>query len=229
MKVDDENLGHLIHEAEIRIQIIKKSLPVEIHAGGVSTIAKTPYKLLIFREALIWRLAETSEVALSLFKDRKHVSAIIMIRSVIECAAACWFILELIEEYQEKRSLTKLDEKVTRLLMGQKWNSELPSAVHINDMLRSADKTVTGMFKSYDIMSEYAHPNWSGVFGMYGKRGGEDYIALFGENIRKGDGVLKVGINGLLGALTAFEFAYNRISDLMPEFVESCEDDVTKL
>jgi hypothetical protein len=91
------------------------------------------------------------------------------------------------------------------------------------ELLERMDKTVRGVRKSYDTLSEMAHPNWRGVFGMYANTDEAKFTAHFGGGLRPTDGTKGAIVNALLGALDLFELAYNRISDEMPEFLAELE------
>jgi len=81
------------------------------------------------------------------------------------------------------------------------------------------DRVVTGVLHSYSSLSEIAHPNWSGVVGLYSKTDHEKYVTRFGRALRNADGNAGMIANALLGSLSAFEYAYNKISDAMPVFL----------
>ena len=83
----------------------------------------------------------------------------------------------------------------------------------------------------YDRLSEVAHPNWAGVVWLYSKNGGPNFITHFGRGLHEVDSSRGMITNAILGSLGAFEYAYNRIADLMPAFLAELEsiwsDDAT--
>jgi hypothetical protein len=113
-----------------------------------------------------------------------------------------------------------LDDKVMSLLLGHRNLSDMPKAKHVHDFLRVADKTLPGVLRSYDLMSEYAHPNWSGVALVYSHNDHENLLTNFGSGTRaNASRHVTLGLECLLGSLMMLEFSYNRITDDMPDFV----------
>ena len=116
----------------------------------------------------------------------------------------------------------QLNDLLMRLLGGSKW-PEAPKPVHVNDLLRKIEKEIPGVMASYDSLSEIVHPNWSGVVGLYSKADQKNFITYFGRGLHAADRTREQISNAMLGSLGVFEYAYNRISDLMPSFLAELE------
>lgn len=110
-----------------------------------------------------------------------------------------------------------------RLLGASKKWLEAPKPVHVLDCLRKMDKKIPGVLSSYDNLSEVVHPNWAGVVGLYSKNDQPNFITRFGRGLRGVDSSRSMITNAMLGSLGAFEYAYNRIADLMPAFLAELE------
>src|SRR5260370_40857585 len=106
-----------------------------------------------------------------------------------------------------------------RLLAGSRKWPEAPKPVHILDSLRKMDKRIPGVLSSYASLSEIAHPNWRGVAGLYSKNDEPNFIAYFGRGLHSADSSRGMITNAMLGSLGAFEYAYNRISELLLAFL----------
>jgi hypothetical protein len=74
--------------------------------------------------------------------------------------------MELLDDRQ-KLSPKDLNEVLMRMLAGSRLWDDGPKALQILSCIDRMDKKVPGVRKSYDVLSEIAHPNWRGVFGMY--------------------------------------------------------------
>jgi len=126
--------------------------------------------------------------------------------------------MELLDDRQ-KLSPKDLNEVLMRMLAGSRLWDDGPQALQILSCIDRMDKKVPGVSKSYDVLSEIAHPNWRGVFGMYSKTDEAKFTAHFGRGLRQSDSPQDAIVKALLGAPGLFELAYNRISDAMPEFL----------
>ena len=111
-----------------------------------------------------------------------------------------------------------------RMLVGSRTWGDMPQAINILTCLDAMDKRIPGARASYDSLSEIAHPNWRGVFGLYAETDRANYISYFGRAL--GDTATRATgaiLNSMLGSLGAFEYAYNKISELMPGFLAELE------
>jgi len=76
----------------------------------------------------------------------------------------------------------------------------------------------------YDVLSEFAHPNWAGTTLLYSKSDPPNFCTDFGSNIRAPNSTKKSEVIGLSVALIMFERSYNRIGDRMPAFIALCDN-----
>ncbi len=199
---------------------------------AVSPVSKLPYKALLYREALIWRMAELGREALANFERNKLVSAIVLTRAAFETSAALWHLCANLDAVVESGDVGDIDDYLMGLVMGSATGPSptdpastdpvLPRPVKVSAFLKQVDKDIDGFSHQYGILSEYAHPNWAGTGLLYSKHNPEDRSTIFGQNIR-GDSSTKIGVVNLSVALMMFERSYIRIGDVMPAFVVLCE------
>jgi hypothetical protein len=207
-----------VTEARARVNALRDSLPHSVDAAALGVWSKAPFQLLCTREALIWRTEELGRTACDALERSDLAAAALLARATIESAALVWKLMEVLEDRQ-KFSPKELNEVLMRMLVGSRLWDDSPQALQILSCIDRMDKNVSGVRKSYDILSEIAHPNWRGVFGMYSETNEAKFTAHFGRDLRKTEGTKDAIVNALLGALGLFELAYNRISDAMPGFL----------
>ena len=108
--------------------------------------------------------------------------------------------------------------------MGSKADTEMPpSAINVLNFVDLIDEDIPGFRHQYDRLSEFAHPNWAGTAFLFSKIDYSTAIAEFGENTRGTESTRRIGLANLSAALAIFEVSYNRITDLMLDFVQLCE------
>jgi hypothetical protein len=175
-------------------------------------LVQSSLQLLCTREALIWLTEELARTACDALERDDLAAAALLARATVESAALAWKLMEMLGDRQ-KLSRQELSETLVRMLAGSRLWPDAPQALQILSCIDRMDKTVPGVRKSYDILSEIAHPNWGGVFGMYAKTDEAKFTAHFGRGLRSTEGTKRAVVNALLGALGLFELTYNRISD----------------
>lgn len=211
-----------LKEARARADALRASLPASVDAAALGVWSKAPFQLLCTREALIWRTEELARTACDALERDDLTAAALLARATVESAALAWRLMEVLDDRQ-KLSRQELNDILMKVLVGSRLWSDMPQALQILSCIDRMDKKVPGVRKSYDILSEIAHPNWRGVFGLYAKTDEPKFIARFGRGLRQNDRTKAPIVNALLGALGLFEFAYNRISDAMPDFLGELE------
>jgi hypothetical protein len=233
----EESVAFLLDEIRERIELLESSLPKRIDGMGLSPISKLPYKALLYREALIWRMAELSREALERFEKNKLVSGIVLARAAIETTAALWYLCTKVESVVTSGVLGNIDDYLMQLTMGNATEASatdsdaadpiFPRPVKVRAFLKQVEKEIEGFSHQYGILSEYVHPNWSGTALLYSKSDAEFGCTIFGQNLR-GESTRNIGVGNLSVALLLFEKAYGRIGELMPRFIELCESRLQK-
>lgn len=220
-------------EIRDRLELLESILPERVDAMAVSPTSKLPFKVLVYREALIWRMAELGRSAFQSFERDRLVSAIVLTRAAVETSAALWYLYSKVAVAVESNAVDDIDNHLMKLLAGvatvapktdaSKADKTLPRPVKVGAFLKQVEKDIEGFSHQYGILSEYAHPNWSGTVLLYAKHDSENRLTDFGQNIRKGEGTKLIGVVNLSVALAMFETSYNRIADLIPTFTKLCE------
>ena len=233
MKHMERDIPALIEEIRGRIELLESNLPTRVDAMAVSPISKLPYKGMLYREALVWRMAELGREALESFEKNRLVSAIVLTRAAVETSAALWYLCKKVDEVVKSGVVGDIDNNLMRLMMGSATgasaddanatDSVLPRPIKVGDFLKQVEKDIKGFSHQYGILSEYAHPNWAGTALLYSKPKPEDRSTIFGQNIR-GSNTKNIGVVNLSVALMMFDRSYNRIADLMPTFISLCEN-----
>jgi hypothetical protein len=117
-----------------------------------------------------------------------------------------------------------LDDKFEKLLLGWKADPNFPQAFNILTLIDHLDQQFHGVRARYDELSEFAHPNWSGAFGLFAITDCETYITQFGRGLRRTPSAAKeIAATALRAYLELFERAYDSISDTLPEFIAELE------
>jgi hypothetical protein len=83
---------------------------------------------------------------------------------------------------QQKLSPQKLSEILVRRLAGSRVWPDMPETLQILSCIDRMDKAVTGVCKSYDMLSEIAHPNSCGARHVRKNRLGEIHGAFWSRS-----------------------------------------------
>jgi len=218
-----ESLEELMTEIRGRVELLEKSLPRRVDAM-VSPDSKLPFKALLYREALIWRMAELARGAMENFEKDRLALAILETHAAVETSAALWYLHAKLDATLTAGAVGDVDDFLMKLAMGSRTDTDImPQAISVLTFVDRVEKDAEGFRHQYDRLSEFAHPNWAGTALLYSKPDPPNLWTDFGANIRGVDGPKNVGVINLSVALMFFERSYNRIADIMPAFIELCK------
>ena len=196
---------------------LSASLPSKVEIAALGVLSKAPFQLLTIREALIWRTEELARNACDALEKEDFAVTALLTRGITESAAMTWYLMEILEQ-RAQYTPAQLNEKLMRMFGGSKKWPETPTAINVLTYVKRMDKKLPGFEAAYNSLSEYAHPNWLGVFGLYSKIDRANFTRHFGRGFRAelAGGELT---RALVGVLMAFDYAYNKIADDMPMFL----------
>jgi hypothetical protein len=224
----EEVVSALLVEIQDRIGAFRAKLPTTVDGFAISRESKLPFKAILYREALLWRMTELSSSACDGLRKDLLAVGVLLTRGAVETAAAVWYLRGKLEAVNDSGSLGNVDEDLMSLLMGSRNNPELPKATNVLTFVDRVDKEVEGFRKQYDGLSEFAHPNWAGTTLLYSKPDPQIMGANLGANVRSSEATKQIAVVNLSVALMIFERSYNRISEVLPDFVSLCERRATQ-
>jgi hypothetical protein len=216
----DESTEDLMIEIRGRIEALESSLPKRVDA--LISPSRLPFKALIYRAALIWRMAELSRGAFENFEKDRLALALLDTRAAVETAAALWYLYGKLKAVVAAGDPGDIDTHLMRLVMGTRDDPELPAPINVLTFVDRVEKDAEGFRHQYDILSEFSHPNWAGTALLYSRHDQANLWTDFGANIRGVGEEKSIGAANLSVALMFFEHCYNRIADILPQFVELC-------
>ena len=231
-------LKPLINEIRESLAMLESDLPRQVDGFALSQKSKLPWKVLLYREALIWRIVELGRSALENFLSERIVSGVVLTRAAVEASAALWYLSAKVDAVVDSKIVGDVDEYLMKLAMGTAtgWPETdtstdvltMPRPIKIGAFLKQVEKDIEGFSHQYGVLSEYAHPNWAGTVLLYSSTNKQEAITDFGQNMRNAENARAIGVVNLSVALKMFHTKYNHISDLIPAFVSVCEAQLAK-
>ncbi len=229
----EESVASLMDEIRGRLELLESNLPKQVDGWTLSQLSKLPYKVQIYREALSWRMAELGRAAFEDFGKDKLAAAIVLTRAAVETSAALWYLCAKVDTAVESADVGDIDDYLMQMIIGiatgaptdaSTGEAITPRPIRIDKFLDRVETDIKGFKHQYGLLSEFAHPNWSGTVYLYAKHDKSKGVSDFGQNIREPEGAKRIAISNLAVALAMFERSYNRVADLIPAFAKLCED-----
>jgi hypothetical protein len=209
-------------EIRERLQTLESKLPNSLDAMAVSRTTKLPWKAVLLRDVFSWRMADLARGAFENFEKDRLASAIVLTRGAVETSATLWYLCGKVSDAIVAKTVGDIDDYLMKLLMGSRTELAMPQALNVLKFVDHVDKEVGGFRHQYDVLSEYAHPNWAGTSLLFLKHNEETRVTDFGTNIRT-ESAKNIGVLNLSVALMMFERSQGRLADLIPAFTALCQ------
>lgn len=211
-----------LDEARRLASALSDSLAPAVDPAAVSLTAKIPFKALLLRELLSYRVAELSTVACELFESRRNISGILQTRAALESISWLFFLDRRMKKCLKRGDLDHFATFIDRLLFGSRSKETKHQAYNVLDAINAVNEEIPAFLNAYEMCSEFAHPNADGMIHSYARMDRE--TILFHLDTQKHqvplDGVVPI----LAGGLELFIHVYNGMPDYLPQFARLCEE-----
>jgi hypothetical protein len=218
-----DDIQILLNEAKLYVKSLRMSLVSRTDPAQVSLTAKTPYKALQIREALLYRATDLADASCALVDMQNLVSAACTTRAFQETLAMLFYINRKVKKAIDDQSISALDKTLMKALTGSKNNPDMRDPINILTIVDRVDKEIPGFRGVYDNLCELSHPNWAGTLGTYTKIDTEKLWVDFGKNIRLKDTTQRHIAFTLRAGLELVVHIYNEFAELMPQLLKVCE------
>ncbi|HRH04467.1 MAG TPA: hypothetical protein PK702_01445 [Burkholderiaceae bacterium] len=212
-------------EITTALKDMKSSLCREVDVSGlfarcpVAHKWKAPWRALLLRESVAWRLQELLEQSFALSRQDGLLGARILLRSAFETLAVLIYLNRSIRSVVAGNlNFHKFSEKTLRLLLGSRDKTTSYEQISILTVLDGANKRYPGLSDWYAALSESAHPNFEGMLMGYSTADIENHITRFTS--RWCDLYSKTHEDALTACLMVFVGEYN---DESADALESLE------
>jgi hypothetical protein len=200
----------------------KSNLPSRVDPASLTWKSKIPWKVVNLREALLYRITELGQSAVDLYeKQNRIISAFIITRAIHETTALFYSFYMELKKVTDDQFLGDFDEFLMKLLFGWKKVKDFPVAINILNVVDKLNKQIDTFRENYDRLSEFCHPNYSGVFGAYAEINKKTGWVDFGSEMKKLSPM--IGLHPLVASLEVFKHFYNESAELIPTLIEICE------
>ena len=219
-----------VKKLEEAIEVLRSAREDKVSAEVIGAKSKTPLKVIVQREALLWRFVEIADGLRACLDVNNTLGALVFARGMIECTAAHHQLNRTIRS-APGRSAEDIDKDVMRLLMGTRFfsigdsseNNEV-EAVNILTCLKHLDSKFEGVRDDYEYLCEFAHPNWAGTAGLFSigdNTKDQINLGLYPEGNKE---ILKSqAVSSAISATIIFAFEYYEVVNDFQAFFDACD------
>lgn len=205
------------------INEIQTNLPKEINEKEFGGRSSEVSKILNIRAGLLYRAYDLSNSALKIIDDNL-ISGKLLARGLFETSAVLAYLNLKIKKFIETKDLNEFNDKLTQILVGSKIG-ESPASLNIITAVQSVEKQtdrLEGFENYFATLCEFAHPNFFGVVGSFGKI--EDAMTKYSLVPCNFEKQKQDTINALCFGIKVLIYFSLEIQDKMDKFIEVYND-----
>ena len=211
---------------------LRKRLISEFTAAYIASVPKIVWKTSSTYQCLIRRTLEAVDGMRAAWNAGNLLTAATMARSLVEIGAIVRQLTDSIKTAAEEKDLDAIDKAVMNVGFGTRikdlYEDEIAKGEYkAQNILTIIDKMDKKMFQdekprlrdTYDLLSEFVHPNSFGILGLYSDNFSGEFRIEFGRTARKKETLLPF-LRVTLGMAWLVEIAANDIEKLIPAITE---------
>lgn len=232
----------LIKESLTYINRLRKQCVCQMCNREYSLIAKHPFKVMSFVNAMNWRMYETSLGAIKLMKQDLIIPSLCLVRAAWEDMALTYELSQIIKtSCEEQTILENLDDSLMSLQFGNRFDRnnrcvgdehyELFKDYNAKSILTPVQKVEKAFPHTKDLYStlcEFVHPNGDGVGGSYSRLEEETDSTFFGPQFNRESKMFPAFIMTLSCALMLYLQFVESINSDIRVFSKLCEESLKK-
>ena len=204
----------LVAEARTHLAAIEADLPTLLE--GLQFSCPYSFRAASLRELLRHRVSDLAQSAIPLLEQGRVVPAAILSRAIAETVALLFSLHYEVSAFLLQPDEQRIDSFLKAALVGSR-NPEHPiQATNILTAIKKLDNEIPAFRLSYDTLSEFAHPNWSGVLGAYGKVDYEEWSLALGD--RDNSNGIRTAAFVTASVLSTFCHYYDLLADVLRQF-----------
>lgn len=129
---------------------------------------KAAFRCWMLREVVFWRITDLLTQSCVLYQQGHVLGARILLRSAFETLATLIYLNLLIQRVVDGQlDFHEFSKKTSTLLLGSRDNSTTIKSLNIMTILEKCEGRYPELSRLYSILSECAHPSYSGMVEGY--------------------------------------------------------------
>lgn len=234
---DKRCASEYIKECETYIVELKQLCKDSMFSREYSWRSKTPFKVMLYVNAMTWRMYDMSCAAITLLKQGKLIPALCVVRACWENMVATYELRELVSDCCEKQAIDSIDDNLMRLLYSNRYDKDNRyvgeehfeqfkeyKAKNILTIVQKLEKAYPKAKDIYSVICEFVHPNGDGVCGSYSYLDESSHTVFFGLQFRQESSLFPAFITTLSCSIDLYIMFIESIKESIIEFSQLCED-----
>lgn len=173
---------------------------------------KPIWHLESYIQLAVHRVYDLAVQSTNAWNNEVPIVAFLLTRAIYENTAYMYDLSKKILMYYEADNYTEIHKLILNRLVGNRLNSASPQIVNVLTVNDSVAKEIPDYKEFYDFISDFCHPNYSGMHGIYGKLDKENARLFVDKKYGYTEETFSFIITGLI---TSLEIFYTSVKNLL--------------
>lgn len=171
-----------LSESETLLAELQRLMPMHVDYSLTKLPSLVPFRITILKAATCHRIADLCGRVLPLFKSQQLIPAFLVVRALMETVALLYHLHKRIVFAIDQGKIAQLEKFLETAALGSRDDATPIKATNILTALDKLNSEYGGVRKMYDSLSEFCHPNFSGVLASYSRLSDDGQQLRFGVN-----------------------------------------------
>jgi hypothetical protein len=189
--------------------------------AGDRNVSKTAWQVELCVQCALHRIVSITRGCVGAWNSRNVISALLCARGVMESVASLWEFHTQLLTLTTSGNIAATRELITNRMFGGRTLSEgLPiyTMKNILTVMKKFDTQVPGVLRHYELLSEFCHPNYAGVYGMFSTIDHLELVGTISDEIAVNIGIFSI-VMAALTTLLEVRLVIGWIEILLPSIV----------
>ncbi len=153
---------------------------------GQKDAPKTHWQIELYSECALHRIVLLARGCVEAWNSSNVLVAFLSARSLVETVVCLWDFSEQIIRMTAEQNLIDLRKFVQHKMFASKefkTGAEELQVVNVLTLVNKFEREIPGIRTYYDDLSEYCHPNYFGLYGMFSTVNLDQLTANISENL----------------------------------------------
>jgi hypothetical protein len=207
---------------EINNSIMKiGELKIEVVDPRGGKIKQKPiWSLENYIQIAIHRVYDLANECTRAWSNEIPVVSFILLRAIYENTAYMYDLSRKILLYYEKNDYREMYKVIVNRLTGSKLGTNVHQITNVLTAIKTVTKEVPDFREFYDFISEFCHPNYCGMQGIYGKLDRENVRLFVDKKYGYNEETFFFILNGLTTSLGIFYISTKNLLNNIDELNE---------
>lgn len=196
-----------------------------VNPATIPITPKVVFNLKSYVQLSLHRVVDLAMEACNSWNNGTPVVAIILDRAMLENVAYLFDISNQIKRYITENQFSEIHNLISNRLVGSRLKEARSKICNVMTVIDKIDKTFRGFKENYNFLSDFCHPNYSGMLGLYGKMNYDEIYLKIDRRIGISEEIFFNVLFSLEPSLLIFEDCLNDIEKIYPALTDLSNKD----